>query len=105
MLNNGQSGGDPNHIAQSTWDAVQQWLQHIGDRMRKLETMETANGAQAVPSVAFADLPVAAAHTGWVVFVTDGLKDGEVSGTGTGCLGYCDGSGWFRSSDDTPVAV
>lgn len=40
---------------------------------------------------------------GSVAFATDGRKDGEGAGNGTGVLTYWDGSAWRRTADDTTV--
>lgn len=49
-----------------------------------------------------ATLP-AAPGAGAVAFATDGLKDGETTGNGTGVPVCFDGTIWCRTSDDTEV--
>lgn len=45
----------------------------------------------------------ATAAVGDEAFATDGLKDGETTGNGTGVPVYFDGTNWCRCSDDTTV--
>lgn len=51
-----------------------------------------------------ADLPPTGLPPGTRRFALNGLKDGETTGSGTGCPVYFDGSGWFRCCDDTAAA-
>jgi hypothetical protein len=54
--------------------------------------------------VAYADLP-GAGNAGAVLFVQDGLKDGESAGSGTGVLAYDDGANWVAVDTGTPVGA
>lgn len=58
-----------------------------------------------VNSCKVADLPTTGVSNGDHWFATDGVKDGETTGNGTGCPVYFDeASGdWKRYSDDTTV--
>jgi len=59
-------------------------------------------GPSRLYSFTFANLPVA--PTGFpFVFVTNGVKDGETAGGGSGVLAYYDGVAWRRTADDTTV--
>jgi hypothetical protein len=51
-----------------------------------------------------ATLPTAGSK-GRMRFVTDGRKDGEGSGAGTGTMAYDDGTAWRRVSDDSTVVA
>jgi hypothetical protein len=53
-------------------------------------------------SVAFANLPDGTA--GDIIFVSDGLKAGESTGSGTGVLAYYDGSHWIAVDTGSTVA-
>ena len=65
--------------------------------------------AGSVDLVAFSSLPAdplsPKARSPLLYVVTDGLKQGETTGAGTGCLAYWDGSAWCRASDDSPLAI
>lgn len=72
-----------------------QYLRAVDARVRAL-----IDGA---PSVAFADL-TNGLRNGELAFVTDGLKAGESSGSGTGVLAYWDGSNWIAVDSGAAVA-
>jgi len=77
----------------------------LRDRIKEGEANERAELSAAIPAVTFANLP-AAGQAGRLRFVTDGRKIGEGVGAGTGVPAYDDGGAtWFRTSDDTAVAV
>jgi len=63
-----------------------------------LENMMAGN----VPSYTVATLPAADVN---VAIATDGRKDGEGSGAGTGVLCYRTSTTWYRVSDDTAVVA
>jgi hypothetical protein len=60
-------------------------------------------GDGCVPTFKVAGLPTKGSPR--IAFVTDGLKDGETTGNGTGTLAYFDGTAWRRVSDDTTVGA
>lgn len=79
-------------------------VEAITARLRALEASDRAEVAGGVQTYAFADLP-AAGQPGRLAYVSNGRKVGEGAGLGTGVLAYDDGSSWFRTSDDTVVAI
>lgn len=85
-------------------DWVQQAIEKLSNRIRKLETASRAEVAGGVKSVLFVDLPTPG-QVGRLIFVTNGRKVGEGVGAGTGVLAYDDGVAWRRTSDDTTVAA
>jgi len=59
-----------------------------------------------VPAIAFASLPAnSSSHVGWVLFVTDGRKDGEGGGDGSGILAVFDGSDWIGVLSEVAVTA
>lgn len=56
-----------------------------------------------VPTYTVAALPASGA--GAVAYASNGRKNGEGAGLGTGCLVYRDATAWRRVSDDTTVAA
>lgn len=85
--------------------AVGESMDDVSRRLRDVENKERAETAGGHSSILFAGLPVASAsNRGWVFFVTDGCKDGEAGGMGTGVMAYSDGTGWYRFSTDTAVS-
>jgi hypothetical protein len=83
---------------------LQQVVDKLAARLRALETNPRAEVGGGTEALLFAALPTAG-QPGRLRFVTNGRKVGEGGGAGTGVLAYDDGTDWFRSSDDTPVAV
>ncbi len=79
---------------------------NLRDRVQDLERDERSELTNAIPAVAFADLPTAT-QAGRLRFVIDGRKLGEGVGAGTGVVAYDDGTvtGWRRTADDTVVAI
>lgn len=61
----------------------------------------SVGGALKLAVYAVASLPAGTA--GRIVFASNGRKNGEGAGAGTGVLVYADGSAWRRVSDDTTV--
>lgn len=57
-----------------------------------------------LPSYTVAGLP-AVAFAGQLSFATDGRKDGEGAGAGTGVLVYYDGTAWRASDTSSTVAA
>ena len=59
---------------------------------------------QQLPSYTVANLP-AAGTSGRVAYASDGLKDGESSGNGTGVPVYDDGSNWISFDNSSVVSA
>lgn len=79
---------------------------HLRTAVTRIDNREVAEQARGVRNYAFAGLPASSAsNRGWVVYVTNGLKMGELTGAGTGVTAYSDGTAWRRTSDDTTVAA
>jgi len=75
-------------------------------RIQHLETTERAEVAGSFPRYAFVDLPTG--FDGAVTYVTDGRKEGEGVGAGTGVPAYWSSAGaggavWYKFSTDTAV--
>lgn len=82
---------------------------HIGDSASSNDSRKCTLAnlmAGRVPSFTVAALGALTAsdYTGGIAFATDGRKNGEGAGLGTGVLTYCDGSSWLRASDDSTLA-
>lgn len=87
-------------------DALAQVVRTLATRIRALETNPRSEVTGGVQAVLFAALPpVSPVAPGRLFFVTNGRKVGEGAGAGTGVPAYDDGTNWYRTSDDTPVAV
>ncbi len=71
-------------------------------RIKALEAAERAEIAGATALATVATLP-AAGQEGRILFATDGRKQGEGPGAGTGVPVYDDATAWRRYSDDTTV--
>jgi hypothetical protein len=71
------------------------------DRLRSLS--ERAGLADGVPAYAVAALPTSGVGPGSKAWASDGRKDGEGAGAGTGVEVVYDGSAWLRVSDFTAV--
>ncbi|MEF8880691.1 MAG: hypothetical protein V5A72_02590 [Candidatus Nanohaloarchaea archaeon] len=59
---------------------------------------------QKFPNYTVSGLP-SAGDAGRIAFATDGLKDGESSGSGTGVLVYDDGSNWISCDNSSVVSA
>jgi hypothetical protein len=82
--------------------AIQEAFRTLIVRIRALEVAEpTGSNAEAL---AFVDLP-AASQPGRLRFVTNGRKDGEGVGAGTGVLAYDDGVAWRACDTSATVAI
>ena len=55
------------------------------------------------PNCKYASVPTPS--IGMTVLITDALKPGETTGSGTGCLCVYDGSNWVNISTGTTVTV
>ena len=97
-------------------EAIQSLKRQIQDtrqRVNRLDRREAFSAAQAMIPYTFSNLPAAdSSRETWTVYVTDGRKQGETSGNGTGCPAYCSQDPaspgtykWLRYSDDSPVAT
>lgn len=109
----------PIHNARWTTPAGQpsieflQYIRELDAKVRALSKAEEANAtaistletfaARFADNVAFADLPTG--NEGDVIYVTDGLKNGETAGTGTGVLCFKDASNWIAVDTGTTVAA
>lgn len=81
-------------------------VSNLTKRLERLEGNPYAATAGAVKPLLFAALPTATdVSPGSLIYVSDGRKDGEGAGLGTGVLAYSDGVAWRRASDDSTVAV
>ena len=79
-------------------------IDEIMTRIRLIEANGRSEVSGSIEAITFANLPTPG-QPGRLRFVTDGRKVGEGGGAGTGVPAYDDGSAWFRTSDDTAVAV
>ena len=85
---------------------------HLAPAVSETQTLGTSTirwGTAYVTSIAHkvytvATLPSAGGRSGWTAFVSDGRKQGEGAGSGTGVMVYSDGTAWRRVSDDTAVS-
>lgn len=84
--------------------ALAEIVEPLAKRLRILEAAEHPTFAASVEPVTFAALP-AAGQAGRVLFVSDGRKNGEGAGLGTGILVFDDGTNWKTSDTSTTVAV
>lgn len=82
------------------WTDLERIIANITRRIHDLEVREV----QPTTGSTVAQLPTPSATTrGRLRFVTNGRKNGEGAGAGTGTLAYDDGTAWRRASDDTTV--
>lgn len=89
------------------WVFLQRQIDELGQRVEDLE----ARSGVANTTFAFNESTLANAPTGMTTnaqwFITDGRKQGEGAGNGTGIPAYYDvaTSAWVRYSDDTAVVI
>lgn len=84
---------------------LQEALNRLAGRVRILESDDRSEVTGGWQTILFADLPAPGLFAGRSYYVSNGRKMGEGAGAGTGVCAYCDSTGWFRYSDDTPVAA
>lgn len=84
---------------------LEEQKRQIKDIQKELANRE----AESVPKVAYSDLPYASdgMNSFALRYVTNGRKQGEGAGNGTGVPAYYDSTSdaWLRMSDDTAVAI
>lgn len=89
------------------WDELNTLRNELNERIDTVEA--EIDAAATTQEIAFADLPFAVDGMSRyeVRFITDGRKQGETAGNGTGVPCYYDSASdsWLRLSDDTAVAV
>lgn len=79
--------------------AVYQYFREIDQALRSVITVTNATN----DPVAFADLPTGT--EGRIIYVSDGRKNGEGAGLGTGVLAFYDGAAWIAVDTGTAVAA
>jgi len=87
----GQATGSPG--SWPTLQGIELILNAIYAQLKTGITLGTS-----LPTFLFANLPVANTVPGMLVFASNALKPGEISGNGSGITVYSDGVGWYTTA-------
>jgi hypothetical protein len=86
----------------ATGKPIREFYQYMRELDQSLRELLTTSNAMTEP-VAFADLPTGT--EGQVIYVSNGRKNGEGAGLGTGVLAFHDGSAWIAVDTGAAVAA